>query len=913
MFPEDEYQLEFFRAEGFVRKVCESCGGRFWTRDASRRTCGDPPCDPYSFIGSPVFGEMELDSMREHYLSFFEAHGHTRVPRYPVVARWRDDIYLTIASIADFQPFVTSGQVPPPANPLTISQPCIRLDDLDSVGRSGRHLTTFEMMAHHVFNTKEHEIYWKDRTVELCDELLLGLGVDPESITYKESPWAGGGNAGPSLEVLVGGLELATLVFMNLRLDPRGEYVIKGERYSRMDNYIVDTGYGLERFVWASKGSPTIYDAVFPEIVGELCDLAGVEHDLQDPEYADIFARNARLAGMIDLGEASLRDLRKRIAESINTTPERLEQVMAPMERIYAIADHTRCLAYMLGDGIIPSNVKAGYLARLVIRRTLRMMRDLKLEIPLSEIVGMQISRLDYPDWRDRMETISEILSLEEQRYAETLEKGSRLVSKIASHYSKRGNRIPLSELVSLYDTHGIPPEIAKETAGALGVDVELPDNFYSIVASTHSRAEQREVEVRSPPFERTERLFYYKPFDQEFEATVLGTFEGSVVLDRTLFYPEGGGQPADHGVLERDGQTFKVVDVQMIDGVVLHRVEPGGLSPGDRVTGRIDMQRRMAHARHHTATHIINDSAKRVLGRHVWQAGAQKSEDRARLDISHYRRISDEELKAIELEANRRVMEMIPVITEFMPREEAERLFGFQLYQGGVPPGREIRVVRVGSDIEACAGTHVTNTGMIGPVKILRTERVQDGVERIEFAAGEAAVHRIQERDDILAEAASILRVPVEQLPKTVSRFFEEWKDQQKEIERLKEEIARIRILTLSSDALDVNGVRIVARDLGESDGETLIKAATMLSESDTVAILGGASGGSAKIVVSVGRSGIERGLNAADIVRAAAKYIGGGGGGKPDLAQGGGPNAGGLRAAIDAGLSAARRALQG
>ncbi|MCX8207017.1 MAG: alanine--tRNA ligase [Methanothrix sp.] len=913
MFPEDEYQLEFFRAEGFVRRVCESCGGRFWTRDIYRRTCGDPPCDPYSFIGTPVFREMDLDSMRDHYLRFFEAQGHTRVPRYPVVARWRDDIYLTIASIADFQPFVTSGQVPPPANPLTISQPCIRLDDLDSVGRSGRHLTTFEMMAHHVFNTKEHEIYWKDRTVELCDELLLGLGVNPESITYKESPWAGGGNAGPSLEVLVGGLELATLVFMNLRLDPRGEYVIKGERYTRMDNYIVDTGYGLERFVWASKGSPTIYDAVFPDVVKSLSEMAGVEHDLQDPEYAEIFARNARLAGMIDLGEASLRDLRKRIAESIKTTPDRLERIMAPMERIYAIADHTRCLAYMLGDGIIPSNVKAGYLARLVIRRTLRMMRDLKLEIPLSEIVEMQISRLDYPDWKERMETISEILSLEEQRYAETLEKGSRMVSKIASHYSKKGGRIPLTELVSLYDTHGIPPEIAKETAGALGVDVELPDNFYSIVASTHSRAEQCEVETRSPPFEKTERLFYHRPFDQEFDATVLGIFEGSVVLDRTLFYPEGGGQPADHGVLERGGQIFNVTDVQMIEGVVLHRVEPEGLLPGDRVTGRIDMRRRMAHARHHTATHIINDSAKRILGRHVWQAGAQKSEDRARLDISHYRRISEQEMKAIELEANRRVMEMIPVITEFMPREQAERLFGFQLYQGGVPPGREIRVVRVGSDIEACAGTHVTNTGMIGPIKILRTERVQDGVERIEFAAGEAAVQRIQERDDILAESASILRVPIEQLPRTVSRFFEEWKDQQKEIEHLKEEIARLRILTLSAEAVDVNGVRIVARDLEEADGETLLKAATMLSESDMVAILGGASGGSAKVVVSVGRSGIERGLNAADIVRAAARYIGGGGGGKPDLAQGGGPNVGGLKAAIDAGLSAARKSLQG
>jgi alanyl-tRNA synthetase len=155
MFSEDEYKLDFFADEGFHRKKCEKCGKFFWTRDEARKTCGDPPCDPYTFIGAPVFSrEHGLDEMREHYLSYFQARGHARIARYPVVARWRDDIYLTIASIADFQPFVTSGQVPPPANPLTISQPCIRLDDLDSVGRSGRHLTTFEMMAHHVFNTR---------------------------------------------------------------------------------------------------------------------------------------------------------------------------------------------------------------------------------------------------------------------------------------------------------------------------------------------------------------------------------------------------------------------------------------------------------------------------------------------------------------------------------------------------------------------------------------------------------------------------------------------------------------------------------------------------------------------------------------------------------------------------------------
>ena len=897
--------MDFFVDEGFQRKKCEKCGKFFWTRNAQRKTCGDPPCDPYTFIGTPIFKRKHtMDEMREHYLSFFQSKGHTRIKRYPVVARWRDDIYLTIASIADFQPFVTSGQVPPPANPLTISQPCIRLDDLDSVGRSGRHLTTFEMMAHHVFNTREKEFYWKDRTVRLCDELLNGLGMDPMAVTYKENPWAGGGNAGPSVEVMVGGLELATLVFMDLKAVAGGSIQIKGESYEKMNNYIVDTGYGLERFVWASTGSPTIYDAIFPDLVRKVADLAGVEHNLHDPEYAEIFAQNARLAGMVDLDEYSMKDLRAKIAGSIGITPEKLEKTIEPMERIYAVVDHTRCLAYMLGDGIIPSNVKAGYLARLVIRRTLRQMLELGLTLPIAELVLMQISRLDFPDWQERFVAIKEILDQEEDKYAETLEKGKRMVKKTAERFKKEGKPIPLEEMVLLYDTHGIPPEIARDSAEEMGVAVELPDNFYNLVAKKRIKADADEAVKTALPG-KTELLFYEHPFEQVFEASVLDVVDGMIILDRTLLYPEGGGQPADHGTLERAGQVFNVVDVQKSGDVVLHKLSDPGLARGDRVTGRVDMRRRLAHARHHTATHLVHDSAKRVLGKHVWQAGAQKSEDRARLDISHYKRITDEELKAIEMEANRRVMEMAPVDTKFLPRTEAEKLFGFELYQGGVPPGTQIRVVRVGTDIEACAGTHVTNTGMIGAIKILRTERIQDGVERIEFAAGEAAVRAAQERDDLLFEASGVLRVPPEQLPKTAERFFEEWKGQQKEIERLKEELARARLKTLASEAVDQDGLKIVVQKMGRADIDELLKAASLIAEQDCVVLLGSETG---KLVASVGRSGLARGVRAGSIIRAAARALGGGGGGKPELAQGGGPNVEKLDEAMAAGKEAIR-----
>ncbi len=909
---EDEYHLDYFKENGFVRKECPKCGKHFWTRNHESEFCGDAPCVTYSFIGNPVFKkEYDISSMREAYLSFFERHGHTRVERYPVIARWRDDIYLTIASIADFQPFVTSGLVPPPANPLTISQPCIRLDDLDAVGRSGRHLTTFEMMAHHAFNSRGNEIYWKDRTVELCDTLLSELGCDLNSVTYKESPWSGGGNAGPSVEVLVGGLELATLVFMDLKQTKGGSIDIKGETYEKMDNYIVDTGYGLERFVWASRGSPTIYDAVFPGIVNELMDLAGIEHSIENPEYANIFSQNARFAGVMDIsGQANLLQLRKKVAESIGTTVEKLQKIVVPVETVYAITDHTRCLAFMFGDGIIPSNVKAGYLARLVLRRTLRLMKDLDIRVPLAEIIEMQIRNFpEYPEFRERLDTIREIVALEEEKYADTIERGTKLVRKTALHFREKKEKMPLGELIQLYDTHGIPPEITREVAKEAGVEVELPDTFYSLVAKKHSKAEEEETEALPLEISPTRKLYYEHPEQADFEACVLEVINNKVILDETLFYPEGGGQPADHGTLSVDELLVNVVDAQNINGVIVHETDSDfGIKKGDTVKGKIDMERRMAHARHHTATHIVNEAAKTVLGRHIWQTGAQKSTDRARLDLTHYKRITDEEFREIELIANKEVMKNQPVFVDWMDRVEAEKQYGFVLYQGGVPPGKKIRILRVGNDVEACGGTHVSNTGLIGPIKLIKTERIQDGVERIEFSAGEAAVKRWEERDELLNKSSEALRVSPEQLPDTVNRFFEEWKELKKENERLKAELAEARVKAMMGDAVEINGLKVLAKKISHADVEELIKAATEFSKNDDVVAILASDLSGVKIVVAAGARAQKMGVNSGAIVREMSKLVGGGGGGKPGIAQGGGTDTGKIEEALERGVEMVR-----
>ena len=911
---EEEYQLEYFKTQGMTRKICKSCGSAFWTRDSSRESCGDAPCEPYTFIGNPVFNTHTLDSMREAYLSFFEKHGHTRMERYPVVARWRDDIYLTIASIADFQPFVTGGIVPPPANPLTISQPCIRLNDLDSVGRSGRHLTTFEMMAHHAFNTPNEEIYWKDRTVELCDQFIASIGGDITKVTYKEHPWIGGGNAGPSVEVLIGGLEIATLVFMSLgrQKTTAPGYDLNGEMYYPMKLRIVDTGYGLERLVWASKGSPTIYDAVFPEMVSKVMSAAGLSHMLDNKEFTKILALNAKFAGLMDISGTNLFQLRKKVAAAIDISPEKLDKMITPIEKVYAVVDHTRCLAYMLGDCIVPSNVREGYLARLVIRRTLRMMNELRLQDSLADLIEQQTRIIGMNAFEQDISIVREIIDRETERYASTLERGTRIVQKIAKSYKAKSQRVPLAEIITLYDSHGIQPEMVKDIATKEGAVVDLPDNFYSMVADMHSESKKEVIEdktskyaVRVDGLPPTKKLYYDQSSDIEFEAVVLDFFDGYAVTDQTLFYPEGGGQPADTGTLVSSDSMVRVDGVVKIGEVILHHITGGVLRRGERVKGMVDEERRWSLMRHHTATHILLHAAKEVLGVHIHQAGAQKGSDSSRIDIRHFKHITPDELHKIETEANRMIMASQPVEVSVEDRTKAEQKYGFSLYQGGVPPGKDIRVVKVAGDIEACAGTHCRNTGEVGVIKIIRVEHIQDGIERIEFTAGLAAIFYMQHLEHLVTSSSEVLSVQPDNLPSSVSRFFNEWKDQRKDIDRMSARLVDLEMQTIVAES--ISGVAVVVRRI-DLPAKELAALATSISDKGGVALFAGA-GDTVRVVLT---SGDPR-VNAGEIISQVCSLLGGKGGGKQAMAQGGGPDANQLDLALKVGRERIIAALHG
>ena len=551
------------------------------------------------------------------------------------------------------------------------------------------------------------------------------------------------------------------------------------------------------------------------------------------------------------------------------------------------------------------------------------MLKSLGIPVPLEELVLMQIKTLknSFPELENSVDRIVEIVSLEKSRYDETLLKGGRIVKQLAKQ--SKAQKIPLDKLIDLYDTHGLPPEFVSEVVSTQGVEVDIPENFYSLVASMHGEASKAAQEPlleglkeKTESIPATIKLYYEEPSVFDFNAAVLDSFDDFVILDKTLFFPEGGGQPADTGLLtlEEASKTLKVLDVQEVEGVILHKIEGGGISKGAVVSGHVDAERRIAHTRHHSATHIVVCAARNVLGSHVWQAGAQKGEKRARIDITHFKRISDAERKEIEMLANRMVMEDKEIRARFEDRKEAEQKYKFRIYQGGVPPGKEIRIVRIGEDedVQACAGTHCTKTGEIGPIKILRTERIQDGIVRIEYSAGEAAVEAVQAQEELITVSAHTLKVPPERLPLTVERFFEEWKQLKKDNERLRDEIAVLQIDLLKDHARDVNSVRVIAEVLPDADTKEMLKIASQLSEDGFITLLIGESGKRASVVSSVPKN-LKDAINAAELVKRVCEVLGGSGGGKAEIAQGGGEKVEMADEAIKEGLSMVKEELKG
>ncbi len=935
-------ELDVFTENGYFRRQCTVSGLWFWTCDQTRETCGDTEQDEYTFIGKPIIsgfserGRALKDSMRESFLSFLEGHNHTRVEPYPVLARWRDDIHLTIASIADFQPHVTSGTVEPPANPLAISQPCIRLNDVDAVGRSGRHLTTFEMMAHHVFNRpdKGQMFYWMDECVRYCHELLCDtFKIDPQAITYVENPWSGGGNAGPAVEVIVGGLELATLVFMNLEEHEDGDVEIKGVMYREMPLQIIDTGYGLERFCWAAAGTPTIYEAIYPESVSLLKELSGFSSDkfnLSESELESLLGEMSRLFGIMNIEAGSdgerMQDLflSKLHERGHEISLELFKSITEPLSRIYAIPDHMHAICNMLGDGLVPSNAKAGYLARMMARRVLRMRDDLEIEISLADLARHHLEvAMGSDEMKQTLDGLITILTGEEERYVEMLRKGRQVVATAIKDIPKESGELPDEILFMINDSNGISPDLAINIANELGWSLSLRTGFNAEMAERHAamaKAAAKAVNTTSyvedlPELEATIPLYYEDSYRVKFEAKVLACVnligedipdkaKFGVVLDKTCFYPEGGGQDSDHGIIYSNSVQSNILDTRKLGDLVVHLSE-SPFEQGENITGEVDWDRRRQLMDHHTSVHVVGGAARRLLGPHIYQAGANKSVESARLDITHYSRLTRQDLDAIEELANEVINTEKSTEKITLNRKDADQEFGFDLYQGGAPKGNEIRVLKISDhDVQACGGTHHDDLSQIGQIRLIRSNAVQDGVERLHIVAGDAAINHARMQEGLLRETAEVFQVPVDDLPNTASRFFTEWKEQRKRIEQLEAEIVRLRTSGGGDDLVEHEGVRIVVMEV---DGDLkkmtkMLKELTLDSNKPTLAILGSKEGGGKLMIATTENTIASEQYDAVEILRSISSHINGGGGGRPTFAQGGGSNPDGLGDALDA-----------
>lgn len=865
--PERYYPVGVLQEEGFTRRRCARCGNYFWSV-AEREVCGEPECSGgYTFIGkSPARAKLGYVETWQRFAEMFRGLGYTPIPRYPVVARWRDDTYFVQASIYDFQPYCVSGELDPPANPLVVPQFCLRFNDTDNVGITGRHYTGFVMIGQHTFQKAEN-YRPQEYLRHIYRWLTEGMGLPKEEIQFHEDAWAGGGNMGPSMEFFSRGLEIGNQVYM--------QYDIKSGAPKELKIKVLDMGMGQERPAWFTHGTRTSYEATFPTVVEKLYKATGIK-----PDEA-LLGRFLPHSGLLNVEEAA--DLEKswaEIAQKIGVGREELKRQILPLAGLYSIGDHTRSLLMALSDGALPSNVGGGYNLRVLVRRSLDFIERYGWEVSLPEVCAWHAEYLkpQYPELLEHLEEVSRILEVEEGRYRETRQKSRRIVAGL------KGREVSVEKLIELYDSQGISPEMLKRE----GLDVAVPPDFFIRVAERHERLEQPAQTRKFKEFDLTgiekTAILYYEDYRLlEFEARVLRIMEGKyVVLDRTAFYPTSGGQLFDTGYMGNS----RVANVFKQGNVVIHTVQEPGFREGDTVSCRIDWGRRRQMAQHHTATHIVNGVCREVLGEHVWQAGAEKSLEKARLDITHYAPLGHEDLKRIEARVNEVVSRDIKMESLILKRDEAEKRFGFRLYQGGAVPGKELRVVRIGDlDTEACGGTHLRSTGEVGLVKILGSSKIQDGVVRLEYAAGMAALEQIQRQADLLQEVASSLSVTPEQAPKAVARFFEEWKNFRKENEALKREVARLRVGRLEAEFQPVGRYRLLCREIDGGAEETAKTAQGLVGDNRVIVLFGLGD----KISV-VGTCDSSLPVDMGEIVREVCTLLGGKGGGKKSFAQGAG-----------------------
>ncbi len=866
---------------------------------------------------------MGVNEIREKFLSFWESKGCLRHESYSLVPQGDKSLLLINAGMAPLKPYFSGAEVPPKRR-MTTCQKCIRTNDIDNVGHTARHATFFEMLGNFSFGDyfKHESLKWGwefvtgeewlnipvDRlwaTVYEEDDEAYAIWRDeiglPESHIVRlgkdDNFWEiGTGPCGPCSEIYFDRgpeygcgradckpgcecdryMEFWNHVFSQFDRQEDGTYLELAQKN-------IDTGMGLERMACIMQGVDSIYNIdTMQAILQEVCRLSGIKY--QDGE------------GPHDVS-------------------------------IRIITDHIRTVSFMIADGILPSNEGRGYILRRLLRRAARHGRLLGIKgaflKDLCEKV-FETSGAAYPQLIERRDYIKKIIGIEEDKFAQTLDSGSEILNGYIEEAKKSGKTVlPGEQVFKLYDTYGFPIELTEEIAEDAGCTVDQEGFKAAMDAQKAQARAARKADETEGWLDESAVLHSFPQTDftgyteLSSDAKIIGIVKGmsvlesaqegdevKLVLNRTPFYGEGGGQIGDTGIITGDAFEAQVTDTSKLNGVYAHKcvITAGELHTGDKVKASVDTKRRHAIARNHTATHLLQAALQQVLGSHVEQSGSYVSPENLRFDFTHFEAMTREEILKVEEIVNQQILEFTDVDTRVMPIEEAKKLGAMMLF--GEKYGDEVRVVNVpGFSMEFCGGTHVANIGQVGSLKIVSEGGVAAGVRRIEAITGDAVRAYLQAELDLVSGASANLKTNPSGLLKKSEDIAAENKALKKELEDLKAQAAGGEAGSLVAAAEDINGIKLITKSF-ENAGIDQLRSISDQIKADNkgiVMVFAALNGEKTTLMVSVTDDLTQKGVHAGQMIKQLAAVCGGGGGGKADMAQAGAKDASKLPEAFD------------
>ncbi len=850
-----------------------------------------------------------LNELREKYLSFFESKGHLRLPSYPLIPQGDKSLLLINSGMAPMKKFFT-GEVIPPRNRVTTCQKCIRTPDLERVGHTARHGTYFEMLGNFSFGDyfKEEALKWawefltSPEWLDIPKELLWPsiyendeeafeiwtkqIGIPEEQITRlgkADNFWEHGtGPCGPCSEIYFDRglkygcgspncrpgcdcdrfMEIWNNVFSQFNNDGQGNYTELAQKN-------IDTGMGLERLA---------------------CVMQGVDNMFEVDSIRALIDKVSEISGKT-YGADKNNDISIRV-----------------------ITDHTRSAMFMISDGVIPSNEGRGYVLRRIIRRACRHGKLLGINKPfLIDMVNVAIAEScdGYPELNTRADYIRKVLSMEEERFDATIDAGLSILSDlIRGAIAKNADTISGEEVFKLYDTFGFPIDLTREIAeeSHLAIDEET---FNALMKDQKQRARDARANI-SGWSESSKTLLADLP-KTEFtgytdfrsaakivailvdDASVESVSEGdcTLVLDRTPFYGEGGGQVGDVGTIYDGDKLLNVYDTKKSDGVYIHlcTVVNGTFAVGDAVMADINDARRCAIMRNHSAAHLLQAALRQVLGDHVEQAGSFVSEEVCRFDFTHFAAMTAQELSAVEALVNAHILAANPIETMETDIETARQHGAMALF--GEKYGKVVRMVKMGDfSTELCGGTHCASTGNIGLFKIVSESSVAAGVRRIEAVTGAGVLALLASKDALLADTAKELKAQnIADLPKRAAQLQSELKEEKRQVESLNAKLASSKLDSLFASAKKVGGLSLITEDMGAMSMDAARTLCDTLKETaDAVGVIAIHQGDKLNFMAVCGADAVKAGAHAGNLLKAVSAITGGKGGGRPDSATSGG-----------------------